>query len=109
VFENTGTDQGSGGHMPVGQKTPNAWGIHDMLGNVSEWCRDRSGPLSSQLTIDPKGPETGKYRVVRGGNCFADAGERRTMGYCMAGTRARAQQESNDRIRGFRIVLVPRP
>jgi len=54
----------------VGLKVPNAWGIYDMHGNVAECCRDwwYDGALGNlnQMT-DPEGPETGTYRVVRGG------------------------------------------
>ena len=58
---------------PVGQKPPNAWGLHDMLGNVAEWCSDWREPLAESPAQDPGGPASGERRVYRGGNWFADA------------------------------------
>ena len=51
---------------PVGTKKSNAWGLHDMLGNVWEWCQDWLGPGLPEK-IDQIGPDSGKRRVVRGG------------------------------------------
>jgi serine/threonine protein kinase/formylglycine-generating enzyme required for sulfatase activity len=57
---------------PVGQKKPNAWGLHDMHGNVSQWCQDRFGVYLQSEQEDPQGPSEGRCRVIRGGGWDAD-------------------------------------
>jgi len=57
----------------VGQKRPNRWGLHDMYGNVAEWCQDVYSPAyyKESPTADPVGPsDPGKdtQRVMRGGS-----------------------------------------
>jgi formylglycine-generating enzyme required for sulfatase activity len=54
---------------PVGEKKPNAWGLYDMHGSVWEWVQDRYDKAYYQNSpnVDPKGPDAGSYRVIRGG------------------------------------------
>ena len=53
---------------PVAQKTPNAFGLYDMHGNVWEWCHDWYVPnLGNNAVLNPSGPSTGQEKVVRGG------------------------------------------
>jgi formylglycine-generating enzyme required for sulfatase activity len=53
---------------PVGTKQANPWDLYDMLGNVWEWVEDwYSARYPDGNAIDPKGPESGKVRTLRGG------------------------------------------
>ena len=60
---------------PVGTFPANEWGIHDMIGNVWEWCADWYGEdyYTRSPRKDPKGPESGEHRVARGGSWFCSA------------------------------------
>jgi formylglycine-generating enzyme required for sulfatase activity len=62
----------------VGEKKPNRWGIHDLYGNVSEWCEDVYSPTYNKESPgpDPHGPQNpGRdvKRVMRGGSWKASA------------------------------------
>jgi formylglycine-generating enzyme required for sulfatase activity len=56
----------------VGQRRPNPWGLYDTLGNVWEWVQDVREAYPSGDLLDPKGPDSGPYRVYRGGSWFYD-------------------------------------
>ena len=90
----------AGGTNPVCQKKPNAWGLHDMHGNVYEWCADWYDDTLLGGT-DPKGPSSGVYRVARGGSWFISASR------CRAAFRYGIYPGYRDDGLGFRPALVP--
>jgi len=64
---------------PVGRKKPNAWGLHDMHGNLWEWCSDWHGDYPSRDVTDPKRPSVGRERVHRGGCHLVEGIKRRIL------------------------------
>jgi len=86
---------------PVGQKLPNAWGLYDMHGNVSEWCLDWYGDYPTTAVTDPTGPVTGEDRVIRSGACDYAY-------HCRSAHRSNgAPSHFSGTYRGFRVALVP--
>jgi formylglycine-generating enzyme required for sulfatase activity len=81
---------------------PNAWGLFDMHGNVSEWCGDwyDADYYSGSPPKDPKGPKTGRYRVIRGG-CWCD----RAVS-CRSADRDRTRPDNRTDKTGFRVVIT---
>ena len=59
-------------HTVVGSYLPNAWGIYDIHGNVCEWCLDWYEKYDNYI-IDPRGAESGEFRILRGGAWNQDA------------------------------------
>lgn len=83
---------------PVGTKKPNAFGLSDMHGNISEWCEDWFGPYSTEDATDPLGPNNGKFRVLRGGS-WSDLAPNTRSAY--RGRNTPSERSSNV---GFRVV-----
>lgn len=92
-------DLNSGGQPhPVGTKLSNQWNIYDMHGNVWEWCWDWFDPFyySKSPLVNPKGPEKGINKVVRGGSW--------QLGATFARSSSRQFPEDQKLNFGFRIV-----
>jgi sulfatase modifying factor 1 len=65
----TGYRDGYARTAPAGSYEPNPWGLHDMIGNAAEWTSDwYGGNYEKSLEQNPKGPSSGKYKVIRGGS-----------------------------------------
>ena len=86
----------------VGCKLPNAWGLYDMHGNVSEWCSDWYGEDPAGAVTDPVGPAEGSEgsgRVLRGGSWSYAAA------FCRSASRSAYDPTRRNTFIGFRLAL----
>ena len=93
-------NSGSNIHV-VGQKQANELGIYDMSGNVWEWCADWYSDYPIYEIRNPKGAESGSYRVLRGGSWHSIAS------YCRVARRDFDTPDYRTDYSGFRVVLAP--
>lgn len=85
--------------QPVGSYPANAFGLHDMYGNVFEWCSDWYGNYPQGTTINPTGPAESSYKVNRGGSWANPATA------CRAAARETGELEFEGNRIGFRLVF----
>jgi formylglycine-generating enzyme required for sulfatase activity len=85
----------------VGTYPANAFGLHDMHGNVWEWCQDWYGEYQAKRQQDPRGLESGSFRVIRGGSWLANAAT------CRSARRYMSYPASRFHDLGIRLALVP--
>jgi formylglycine-generating enzyme required for sulfatase activity len=83
----------------VGQTPPNLWGLHDMHGNVEEWCYDWYGPYEAGRQADPVGRADGNFRVARGGSHSTE------IFYLRSANRTGALPDDKHWMIGFRVII----
>jgi len=83
----------------AGSFPANAWGLHDMHGNVWEWVSDWHGAYPAEAVTDPKGPEEGDARVLRGGSWGYDPW------HCRSAVRDWIAPDGGNYDIGFRVAL----
>ena len=93
----------------VGSYPANPWGLHDMHGNVAEWCSDWYGPYESGEQTDPVGRADGWARVTRGWSFLGASHKLGAVRYARSANRAGQFPDDRNRLTGFRVVLGESP
>jgi formylglycine-generating enzyme len=86
------------GTVDVKSLPANPWGLYEMHGNVWEWREDWFGDYPAGKAVDPKGPDEGDLRVLRGGSCF-NYGR-----FCRSASRSRVRPDDRLNFIGFRLA-----
>jgi len=102
TWSSNNTHTGIPGPRDVATKIPNPWGLFDMHGNAMEWVNDWYGTYTASAKIDPPGPVSGDYKVLRGGS-WDDLPP-----FSHAAIRYFESPERPSEKYGFRVVLEPR-
>ncbi len=89
--------------LAVGRAAANAWGLHDVHGNVEEWTQDWYGPYEAGAQTDPVGRLRGDFRVTRGGSHSS------LIYYLRSANRLGTLPEEKNWLIGFRVVLGEMP
>ncbi len=97
--------------QPVGGKKPNAWGLHDMLGNAREWVLDYIGPYPGGDATDPHGPKEPvkanmAFRVQRGGAWIDAKSKLRSAARGWSDPAFGSQKGFQEGTVGFRMAVV---
>jgi formylglycine-generating enzyme required for sulfatase activity len=85
--------------IPVGSFPANRLGLHDMQGNVWQWCQDWHGEYSQKDMVNPQGPDAGPFRELRGGSWINHPR------YCRSASRLGRSPDLRSNNLGFRVCF----
>jgi len=84
----------------VGLKLPNSWGLYDVYGNVAEWCSDWLAEYPTAGATDPRGPESGTLKVIRGAGVWE---------HSLSVHSGLRQYGNSESLHGFRVLCEVSP